>query len=171
MFLITAAGCQSQEILVWPTEAIFVHLLKYTRILKGYCSQSLWVWVSLELTQNTVLSGDTPLIQGKHHLLISTFCSFTLPGKHAWQKQSGSFCDCIECPLNLPIYLPDISPRVSDGEHRITLSQPWHPDHVDHLESRPNLFYFRPPKSIFSKATTDSQRISRYDSKFESNPN
>lgn len=95
MFLTTAAGCQSQQILVWPTEAILAHLLKYMRILKGSCSHSVWVWVSLELTQNIVLSGDTPLIQGKHHLLISTFCSSTLPGKHAWQKQSGSFCDCI----------------------------------------------------------------------------
>lgn len=67
--------------------------LEYMRILKDNCSHSLWV--SLESIQNTVVSGDTPLIQDKHHFLISTFCSFTLPGTHAQQKQSGSFCGCI----------------------------------------------------------------------------
>lgn len=92
--------------------------LKYKRILKDNCSHSLWV--SLELTQNTVASGDTPLIQDKHNFLISTFCSFTLPGTHAQQKQSGSFCGCINVLWISPLVLLQCQTE-STGSLQVTL--------------------------------------------------
>lgn len=121
---------------------------------------------------NTVLSGDTPLIQDKHNFLISTFCSFTLP-RHTCTTEAIWFilglylmsCEFTHLFTKQTV-LPSVRLRAQDHS-----KSPSPPDHIDYLESCPNLLYFKPPESISSKVTKDSQRISGYDSKFESNPN